>query len=285
MRVSVAIPAYNEETVLPELLRRVGKVLDSIPGGPHEIIVVDDGSADRTGEILGQASQDDSRIAGIVFSRNFGHQAALAAALDHATGDVVIMMDGNLKTLPRSFRNSSTSMRKETMSSMPGEWAARKRGGCVSVTTPFTGCSEVCPARSCLWTREISGSCPGELSTKFAGCRNPTVICAVCARGLDSGRRAYRSSARSVRPGEPKYNLTQLFKLAADAIFSFSVVPLRFAAIVGMGAICLCGIYTLYALYIKLIHGETPQGFTALIVSITFLAGVQLFFMGIVRSW
>jgi polyisoprenyl-phosphate glycosyltransferase len=76
-RVSLAIPLYNEEAVLPELLRRSTAVLDGIPGGPHEIVLVDDGSSDRTWELLEGAAEKDSRLVVVALSRNFGHQTAL----------------------------------------------------------------------------------------------------------------------------------------------------------------------------------------------------------------
>jgi polyisoprenyl-phosphate glycosyltransferase len=88
--LSVAIPAHNEESVLPELLLRLRFVLDAIPGGEHEIVFVDDGSTDQTFEILKEAAVKDERIAVILLSRNFGHQAAISAALDHVTGDAVV---------------------------------------------------------------------------------------------------------------------------------------------------------------------------------------------------
>src|SRR5260221_5098804 len=82
-RISVAIPVYNEEAVVPELIRRVTSVLDMIPGGPHELVLVDDGSSDRTLNMLERAVQKDPRIVVVALSRNFGHQSALTAALDH----------------------------------------------------------------------------------------------------------------------------------------------------------------------------------------------------------
>src|SRR5438132_14116751 len=82
LHLSVAVPVHNEEAVLPELLRRMLHVLDNIPGGPHEIIFIDDGSSDRTLEILRKAANTDARILIISFSRNFGHQAALTAVRD-----------------------------------------------------------------------------------------------------------------------------------------------------------------------------------------------------------
>src|SRR5260370_16857688 len=99
-RVSIAVPIHNEMSVLPELLNRTLSVLDKIPGGPHELLFVDDGSTDQTLRIIEEAAQHDSRIVGISFSRNFGHQAALTAALNHVTGDVTVLMDGDLQDAP-----------------------------------------------------------------------------------------------------------------------------------------------------------------------------------------
>jgi len=84
--ISVVVPMHNEQMVLPELLRRVGSVLSEMPGGPHEMIFVDDGSSDGTLQILEEAASGDTRISVIVFARNFGHQPALTAALDYVFG-------------------------------------------------------------------------------------------------------------------------------------------------------------------------------------------------------
>src|SRR6202140_578179 len=99
-RLSLAIPVYNEREVLPTLLSRVRGVLAGIPGGPHEIVLVDDGSTDGTVEMLEAAAAEDPRIVAVCLSRNFGHQVAITAALDHATGDAVVVMDGDLQDPP-----------------------------------------------------------------------------------------------------------------------------------------------------------------------------------------
>ena len=101
-RVSFAIPVFNEEAVLPELLRRTTAVLDQLPGGPHEAVLVDDGSSDRTWQMLEKAALLDPRIKAVALSRNFGHQTALGAALDHATGDVAVLLDGDLQDPPEA---------------------------------------------------------------------------------------------------------------------------------------------------------------------------------------
>src|SRR5438876_4910093 len=101
--LSIAVPIYNEESTLPELLQRTRAVLDRISGGPHELLFVDDGSSDRTLQLLEQAAQNDARISVIALSRNFGHQAALSAALDHAVGNAVVLMDGDLQDAPEDI--------------------------------------------------------------------------------------------------------------------------------------------------------------------------------------
>jgi len=100
--VSFAIAVYNEELVLPELLRRTRAVMDQIPGGPHELVLTDDGSTDRTWQLLEDAAALDPRIKAVGLSRNFGHQTALGAALDHVTGDVAVLMDGDLQDPPEA---------------------------------------------------------------------------------------------------------------------------------------------------------------------------------------
>ena len=100
VKLSVGIPVFNEQEVLPGLLARLLPVLDGIEGGPHEVIFVDDGSSDSSRRLLEDASARDPRIRVVVLSRNFGHQAALGAALDYATGDAVVLMDADLQDQP-----------------------------------------------------------------------------------------------------------------------------------------------------------------------------------------
>ena len=102
-RVTIAIPIHNEEEVIPALLERVCAVLDATPGGPHELLLVDDGSRDRSLALLEDATRRDPRITLVVLSRNFGHQAALTAAFDHARGDVMLLMDGDLQDPPEAL--------------------------------------------------------------------------------------------------------------------------------------------------------------------------------------
>src|SRR4051812_21931727 len=99
MRVSIVVPVYNELEVLPKLLSTLARVMAATPH-EYELIVVDDGSTDGTSQALKIAAASDPRIRVLFFGRNFGHQAAITAGLDHATGDAVAVMDADLQDPP-----------------------------------------------------------------------------------------------------------------------------------------------------------------------------------------
>ncbi len=283
-RVSLAIPLYNEEAVLPELLRRTTAVLDRLAGGPHEIVFVDDGSSDQTWSILENASARDSRIKAVGLSRNFGHQIALGAALDHVTGDLAVLMDGDLQDPPEA---------------VPTLLEYYQQGYDV-VYVRRVNRKESWWLRGCYWMfyrmLAMLSSTRLPLDAGDFGLMSRRVIDEIrkmpernrYLRGLRTwvGFRqigvAVERDARQA--GSTKYGAMRLLKLASDGIFAFSIVPLRAAALVGAGAIVISGLYSLYALYAKFWRG-TPQGFTALILAITFLSGVNLFFLGIIGEY
>jgi len=148
-QVSLAIPVYNEEAVLPELLRRTGAVLDSLPGGPHQIVFADDGSSDRTLEMLEKAAEEDGRLLVVALSRNFGHQTALTAVLDHVSGDVAILMDADLQDPPRRFLPCLTPIGRVMTWSTCGVSTARNLGGCGFAITFSIGCWRCFRPRHC----------------------------------------------------------------------------------------------------------------------------------------
>jgi glycosyltransferase involved in cell wall biosynthesis len=285
MRVSIVIPILNEESVLPELLRRLRAVLDRVPGGPHEIIIVDDGSTDRTPEILRAESQTDHRLRGVVLSRNFGHQAALSSGLAEATGDAVIAMDGDLQDPPESIPLLLEKFEQ----------------GYDVVYARRVDRKEVWWLRACYYIFY-------RLITALSGVQLPLDagdFGLMSRRVVDQLREMpeYHRYLRGMRTwvgfrqigipieraerhaGKPKYSTFKLLKLASDGIFSFSIVPLRVAAILGTVAMLLSSAYAVFAFYARIVRNQSPQGFTALIFAITFLAGVQLLFMGIIGEY
>lgn len=283
-RISVAIPIYNEEAVLPELIRRLTAMLDAVPGGPHEIVFVDDGSSDQTLPLLERASSVDSRIVVVALSRNFGHQAALTAALDHLSGDVAILMDGDLQDPPEAI---------------PTLLAWYERGYDVVYVRRMDR-KEAWWLRASyhLFYRTIAALSPLQLPLDAGdfGLISRAVIDQIrrmpehhrYLRGLRAWvgfRQIGIAIPRAARhAGQSKYGTFKLLKLAFDGIFAFSIVPLRCASLLGAAAVGLSGLFSLYSLYVKLwLH--SPQGFTALIVAMTFLSGVNLFFLGIIGEY
>jgi len=283
-RVSLAIPVYNEEAVVPELLRRTTALLDSLPGGPHEIVLADDGSSDRTLELLEQAAAKDDRLIVIALSRNFGHQTALTAALDHVTGDVAVLMDGDLQDPPEAI---------------PTLLEAYQQGYDVVYVRRINR-KEAWWLRLCyhLFYRVLAALSTTQLPLDAGdfGLMSRRVIQQL--RRMPEHQRYLRGLRtwvgfpqigipieRAARhAGRPKYGPIKLLMLAFDGIFAFSTVPLRAAAILGLGAIGLSVLFSLYALYVK-IFLHSPQGFTAIILIITFLSGVNLFFLGVIGEY
>jgi len=283
-RVSLAIPVYNEEAVVPELLRRTTAVLDNLPGGPHEMVLVDDGSSDQTAALMEKAAQEDARLVLVALSRNFGHQTALAAALDHVSGDVAVLMDGDLQDPPEAI---------------PLLVEAYQQGYDVVYVRRINR-KEAWWLRVCYWLfyRLLATLSPVQLPVDAGdfGLMSRRVIDEI--RGMPEHHRYLRGLRswvgfrqigipieRSARQaGRTKYTAFRLLKLASDGIFAFSIVPLRAASILGAVAIALSGVFSLYSLYAKFwLH--SPQGFTALILVVTLLSGINLFFLGIIGEY
>ncbi len=285
IRLSVAIPVHNEESVLPELLTRVQRVLDGLPPGPHEILFVDDGSTDRSFEILCEAARKDPRIVAISLSRNFGHQAALTAALDHVSGDAIVVMDGDLQDVPE----------------VVPEFVEKFREGYDVVYAQRVRRKEPLPLRLCYFVfyRMMASLSDIRLPLDSGdfGLMSRRVVDHVrrmpehhrYLRGMRSWvgfrqigipvERAERHSGRS------KYGVMRLMKLAFDGIFAFSIVPIRAAALMGAFVMFLSTLYVFYSLYAKIFEHKSPQGFTALLIAVTFLSGVLLFFLGIIGEY
>jgi len=284
-RVSVAAPLFNEEENFAELVRRVRAVLDELPGGPHELVLVDDGSSDRTRALMEEAARSDPRVVSVALSRNFGHQRALSAALDHVTGDVVVLIDGDLQDPPEEIPRFLGAYRE----GYDVVYAKRER------------------RKEPLWLR----FCYFAYYRLLAWVARPALpldagdFSLMSRRVVDEIRRAperqrylrglrawagFRQLALPVEraarhAGVPKYSLRRLIELGLDGIFSFSIFPIRAAAVLGALSALVTVLFALYALYAKIVRDQSPQGFTALLFVITFVSGVLLFFVGIIGEY
>lgn len=284
MRLSVGIPVFNEEAVLPRLLERVRRVLDGIPGGPHELILVDDGSTDGSLRILEDAAARDPRITVIALSRNFGHQAALGAAMDHATGDALVLMDADLQDQPEVIPEF-LAHHADGAQVVYARRVDRKEGRLLRLAY-----------RSFYRLVTLMSPTPLPVDAGDFALLDRQVVDAI--RRLPEHQRYLRGLRAWVgfvqvgvdverqrrAGGRPKYTPVRLLKLAVDGLCAFSVVPLRAAALAGLLAIAASVAFSAYAVYAKVVHGS-PQGFTAILLVVTFLAGVQLLFLGVIGEY
>jgi polyisoprenyl-phosphate glycosyltransferase len=285
MRLSVGIPVHNEEEVVPALLVRLLAVLDKVPGGPHEVVFVDDGSTDESRQLLTEAARRDARVKVVALSRNFGHQAALGAALDHVTGDAVVFMDADLQDEPevipellRHYRAGADVVyaRRASREEGPMFRAAYKLyyrivSSLSEVPLPLdSGDFALLGAPVIAALRRMP-----ERQRYLRGLRTWVGFKQV---GVDVQRRARAA-------GRPKYTIWRLMQLALDGICSFSIVPLRAATLTGLAAIAGAVGFCLYALYQHLVVGTVPAGFTASLVVMTWLSGIQLLFLGVIGEY
>jgi polyisoprenyl-phosphate glycosyltransferase len=285
VRISVAIPLHDEELVFPELIRRVGTVLDGMPGGPHEIVLVDDGSEDRTFELMRGAAARDSRVVGVRLSRNFGHQAALTAALETVSGEVVVVMDGDLQDRPEEIPRFLAEY-EQGYDVVYAQRTERKES--LALRAAYFTFYRVLNRLSELEVPVDSGDF-ALLSRRVVDELNLLPERHRYLRGLRTWV-GFRQTGIPVERdrragGEPSYTTGGLLRLAFDGIFAFSVTPLRAAWILGAVASGAASIYALWAVFERLFLGTSPQGFTALIVAITFFAGIQLLFLGLIGEY
>jgi glycosyltransferase involved in cell wall biosynthesis len=285
MRLSIGIPIHNEEEVVPELLARLLPVVDALPGGPHEILFVDDGSTDGSRALLIAAARRDPRVRLVALSRNFGHQAALGAALDYARGDAIVLMDGDLQDEPEVIPEL-LRYHEAGADVVYARRASRQE-------TPLWRIAYKLYYRLVASLSEVP--LPVD-SGDFALLGAPAVA---ALRGLPEHQRYLRGLRawvgfrqvgidveRGTRAaGKPKYTTWRLIQLGLDGICSFSIVPLRAATLSGLLAIAAAALFASYAVYERLVVGAAPVGFTASLVVMVFLSGVQLLFLGVIGEY
>lgn len=284
MSYSIVIPVYNEEETVPELVRRVRAVIGTLDA-PADVILVDDGSRDGTMELLRNAHREDARFKVVSFSRNFGHQTAISAGIDHARGDAVILMDGDLQDPPEVIPDFVAKW-KEGYDVVYAVRTKRKenvlkRAAYAVFYRMLRKLSYLdIPLDSgdfCLMDRKVA-----ETLRRLPE-RNRFVRGLRTWAGFRQTGLAYERDRRFA--GRPKYTLRKLFGLAYDGLFSFSTAPLRWAVYSGFGAAALAFVGGLWVVYEKLVHGIAIAGWTSTIVIITFFGGAILLTLGLVGEY
>jgi dolichol-phosphate mannosyltransferase len=284
-RLSVAVPVHNEEQTLPELLHRIGSVLDGIAGGPHQILIVDDGSWDRTPELLEQAARQDPRLMVVSLSRNFGQEAALSAALDYVSGDAVVLMDADLQDAPEVIPTFVTKF-EQGYDVVYATRARRTEGwGLRFCFFLFYRLQAMLADTELPLDAGDFGLMSRRVVEQLRGLReHPRYL-----RGLRSWVGFKQIAVHVEHPqrrlGKSNYHLMHRIKFASDGLFAFSVLPLRAATLFGAMAAGLSGLFALYLACAKLFLGKPLQEFATLVLLMIFLSGIVVFFLGIIGEY
>jgi glycosyltransferase involved in cell wall biosynthesis len=282
--VSVVVPCYNEDATLPELYRELDRVFGTL-SERLEVVLVDDGSTDRTREIIQELVESDGRVRGVIFSRNFGHEAGIQAGIAEARGDAVIVMDADLQDSPDA---------------LPLLIAAWCDGADVAYAV------RLARKENAFLRMAFSGF------YRFAGRtmnidlpRDAGPFCLMSRRAVDAlkslsehgryfpGLRAFIGFRQVAVPverqarfaGETKYPLKKRISLGVEAIFSFSSAPLRLVTGLGIASSLVSVIAGTFIVIASLGGIYVVPGWTSLITVVLLIAGVQLLTLGIVGEY
>ena len=289
--ISIVVPAYNEEKNLSQLWERIQKVME-ISNRSFELLVVENGSTDRSLEILKELHEQDKRIQYLSLSRNFGHQSALIAGMEHSRGDVVITMDADLQHPP------------ELIPKMLKLW---KEGYAVVYTNYRENRAQPFLRRllnrffysliSRLSGLPLSG---GQSDFRLMDRKVVDILCAMpernkFLRGLTKwiGFRQigidYDISPRF--SGKTKFRFAHLIRFALDGILSFSIIPLRIFLLVGAVISAVAFLYGIYIVgigayaYFTGYSDRVPPGWATVTAAVLFFGGIQLIGIGLLGEY
>lgn len=284
--LSVVVPCANEEAVIPRTHARLTAVLEGLPELSFEIVYVEDGSTDSTADVLQKLQSTDARVRVVRLSRNFGHQVAITAGMEHAAGDAVVVIDADLQDPP------------EVIGEFVKVW---KQGHDVAYGVRVAREGET---HFKLWTAKLFYRLIGRLSDiripldsgdfRLLDRKVLDALLAMPERdryirgmvswlGFSQVAVPYHRAAREA--GRTKFSLFKMARFGADGIVSFSTLPLRLASWLGflVSGIALAGV--VWALYSRLFGKNWVQGWASVTIAILFLGGVQLICLGIIGEY
>lgn len=284
--LSILAPVYNEEAVLPELYRRVAAIMDSI-GETWELILVNDGSRDRSAEVIAGLHRQDPRVKGLSFSRNFGFQIAVTAGLDHAQGDAVILTDADLQDPPELYPEMIAKWREGydvvygVRASRVGETWFKEFTAKIfyrliyritDVDIPLdTGDFRLMDRRVVNAIRRMPER------NRFLRGMVPWV-------GYRQTGVPYQRQARFA--GESKFSsVRQMLPFAIDAITSFSYFPLQMATYFGFLIAAISAVAIVVVIILRLLGPHPLTGQATTLVVVLFLGGVQMISLGIIGEY
>lgn len=284
--ISVLIPAYNEEECLHELYKRVSSVLSKLENYDYEILIVNDGSKDKTLEILQELNKNDSHLQYVNLARNYGKEIAMAAGLDYVKGDVVVILDADLQ-IPPEYIPEMLSYYEEGYDDVYGRRKSRndesffKRLGTKIYYKALQSLTRVDILKNTSDFRLLSRRAVEALKQYKEQRRYTKGFFALI--GFKKKEFLYDRDPRIA--GHTKWNYFNLFNLAIEGITSFSTFPLRLSSFLGIIVAAVGFIYIVFLVLKTLIFGEPVRGYPTLLSIIIFLGGIQLLSLGVIGEY
>lgn len=285
--VSLVLPVFNEEKVLPELLRRLGLLLAELDAaGRWEVIFVNDGSADRTRQVIEQACQTEKRLRLVNLSRNFGHQIAITAGVDLAEGEAVVILDADLQDPPELI----AEMLQRYSEGYDVVYAVRRRR---------EGEGWFKRASAAIFYRALKRVVGVEIPTDTGDFRLMSRRTVLALRGLREANRfvrglvawvGFRQTAvyydRHARfAGDTHYPLHKMLRFASDGIVSFSALPLRIATLLGvLSGLVALGV-AVWVVAVVLTGVQALPGWATLMFAVSISSSAQLLMIGILGEY
>lgn len=284
--VSILVPCYNEEAVLHEFYRRTVQVIDDMPQYDFQFMFINDGSNDRTLDIMRELHEQDSRVSYVNLSRNFGKEIAMIAGIDYLTGDAAIIMDADLQDPPelipemiswweKGYQDVSAKRRSRAGESFFKKWSSH------AFYTILQKMSSVPMQRDVGDFRLLDKQCLNALRLMRESQRYTKGLFSWI--GFEKKEVLFDRDARAA--GKTKWNYWKLLNLGIEGITSFTIAPLRASAFVGCILAFIALLYMLFIVLRTLICGEDVPGYPSLVSIILFIGGIQLFFLGIIGEY
>lgn len=285
-QITILIPAYNEEEVLPALKETLVPILNSLTNYTFQVLFINDGSADQTQQILSKYQEEDERVEYIELSRNFGKEKAMLAGFDYADGDAVIIMDADLQHPPEMIKEmlywweqgyeDVFTVRKEKAEVNPFKRLASKM---YYGLLEWMADGEVFKHAGDF--RLLDRKCIEALKELRENERNTKGLYAYI--GFKKKALAYEEAERVA--GETKWRLSELFRLAIDGITSYTTAPLRMWSVIGVIISLISFVFLAIELHKAIFYGSDVSGYPTLLAAIVFLGGIQLISLGAIGEY
>lgn len=286
--ISVVVPCFNEAAVIRETHRRLSELAARLHDMRFEFIYVDDGSRDETPRLLHELSISDQRVRGMRLSRNFGHQVATTAGVEHAAGDAVVIIDADLQDPPEAIEAMVARWREgyQVAYGQRSERAGETRLKLWTARTFYRWMNRLSRVQLPLDTGDfrLMDRAVVEALLRMPE-RDRFLRGMVRWVGFRQVAVPYRRDPRHA--GQSKYPIATMLRFASDAVFSFSLAPLRMAVWTGFFVMFLALLGIAYAVVLRVFFDPTnwERGWASIFVAILFMGGVQLISLGIIGEY